>query len=363
MVKKAMIMAGGTGGHVFPALAVAEALRGHGVEVRWLGTRRGMESQQVPKHGFPIDYISISGLRGKGKLSLLLAPFRLLLAMAQALWIMLRYRPQVVLGMGGFVTGPGGVVARLLGRPLVIHEQNAIAGLTNRLLAKIATRVLEAFPGAFRNSQRVRHTGNPVRATITQLPVPQSRFEGRNGPLRILVVGGSQGALALNQIVPEAIAGLPAELRPEVWHQCGRHHCEQSEAVYRQAGIEARVMPFIDDMNSAYEWADVVICRAGAMTVAELAAAGVGAILVPFPFAVDDHQTANGRYLAEHGAAEIIPQPQLKPETLAERLEELAHDALGGRERILKMAEQAHSLAMPNATEEVMNQCLEVMRG
>jgi UDP-N-acetylglucosamine--N-acetylmuramyl-(pentapeptide) pyrophosphoryl-undecaprenol N-acetylglucosamine transferase len=363
MVKRAMIMAGGTGGHVFPALAVAQALREHGVEVCWLGTRRGMEAQQVPKNGFPIEYISISGLRGKGKLSLLLAPFRLLLAMGQALWILLRYRPQVVLGMGGFVTGPGGVVARLLGRPLVIHEQNAIAGLTNRLLAKIATRILEAFPGAFRNSQRVRHTGNPVRAAITQLPTPEARLAGRTGALRILVVGGSQGALALNQIVPEAIAAMPQELRPEVWHQCGRHNCELSEAVYQRAGIAARVMPFIDDMNSAYEWADVVICRSGAMTVAELAAAGVGAILVPFPYAVDDHQTANGRYLAEHGAAEIIPQAQLNPQGLAQRLEELAEDARNGRERILKMAEQAHSLAMPNATEDVMNQCLEVMRG
>lgn len=363
MVKRAMIMAGGTGGHVFPALAVAQALREQQVEVRWLGTRRGMESQQVPRHGFPIDYITISGLRGKGRLSLLLAPFRLLIAMSQALWVMLRFRPHVVLGMGGFVTGPGGVVARLLGRPLVIHEQNAIAGLTNRLLSGIASRVLEAFPGAFRNTPRVRHTGNPVRVSITLITPPRERFAERKGPLRVLVVGGSQGALALNKIVPRAVAGMPGELHPEVWHQCGRQHCEESAAIYEQAGVSARVTPFIDDMNSAYEWADVVICRSGAMTVAELAAAGVGAILVPFPFAVDDHQTANGRYLAEHGAAEIIPQDQLTPEDLAERLLDLARDAGTGRERIIKMAEQAHSLAMPNATEEVMKHCLEVMRG
>ncbi|MBD3669367.1 MAG: undecaprenyldiphospho-muramoylpentapeptide beta-N-acetylglucosaminyltransferase [Gammaproteobacteria bacterium] len=363
MVKKVMIMAGGTGGHVFPALAVAHALKAQGVEVRWLGTRRGMESVQVPKQGFPIDYISISGLRGKGKLSLVLAPLRLAVAMAQALKVLLRFRPHVVLGMGGFVTGPGGVMARLIGIPLVIHEQNAIAGMTNRLLSRIATRILEAFPGAFKNSQRVRHTGNPVRADIAKLAVPDERLNGREGALRLLVVGGSQGALALNQIVPEAIAALEDTAAVEVWHQCGKHNCELTQDTYSGAGIEARVEPFIDDMNTAYEWADVVVCRSGAMTVAELAAAGVGAILVPYPYAVDDHQTVNGRYLAEHGAAEIIPQAQLTVEELVKRLEEFMADAMAGRERIRKMAEQAHSLAMPNATDEVMNQCLEVMRG
>ena len=363
MVKRVMIMAGGTGGHVFPALAVAHALQAEGMEVTWLGTRHGLEATVVPEAEIEIDYISIQGLRGKNKLTLLLAPFRLTLALIQALLIMLKRRPHAVLGMGGFASGPGGVMARLLARPLVIHEQNAVAGVTNRLLAGIATRVLEAFPSAFDSGSRVRHTGNPVRISIAQLAEPAARMRGRTGPLRILVVGGSLGALALNKIVPEAIASMPMESRPQVRHQCGRHHCEQSREVYSKAGVDAVVKPFIKDMAEALGWADMVVCRAGAMTIAELAAAGVGSILVPFPHAVDDHQTANGRYLTEHGAAEMIQQSELTVEGLAERLLPLAEDADRGRERIITMAEQARALAMPNATEDVMQHCLEVMRG
>ncbi|MDH5184861.1 MAG: undecaprenyldiphospho-muramoylpentapeptide beta-N-acetylglucosaminyltransferase [Gammaproteobacteria bacterium] len=363
MVKRVMIMAGGTGGHVFPALAVAQALQAEGVTVTWLGTRHGLEAQVIPEAGIEIDYISIQGLRGKAKWTLLFAPFRLSLALVQALFIMLKRRPHAVLGMGGFASGPGGVVARLLARPLVIHEQNAVAGLTNRLLATIANRVLEAFPKAFESGGRVRHTGNPVRLSIAQLAEPGERMKDRTGPLRILVVGGSLGALALNQIVPQAIASLPVESRPQVRHQCGKHNCELSQQTYDTARVDAVVTPFIKHMDEALAWADVVVCRAGAMTVAELAAAGVGAILVPFPYAVDDHQSANGRYLTEHGAAEMIQQSDLSIEGLAERLQQLAEDAQHGRERIITMAEQARALAMPNATDDVMQNCLEVMRG
>lgn len=363
MVKRVMIMAGGTGGHVFPALAVAQALQAEGVVVTWLGTRHGLEARVIPEAGIDIDYISIQGLRGKARWTLLLAPFRLSLALVQALYIMLKRRPHAVLGMGGFASGPGGVVARLLARPLVIHEQNAVAGLTNRLLANIANRVLEAFPSAFDSGSRVRHTGNPVRLSIAQLAEPSERMKEHTGPLRILVVGGSLGALALNQIVPEAIASMPADKYPQVRHQCGKHNCELSQQVYETAGVDALVTPFIKDMDEALSWADIVVCRSGAMTVAELAAAGVGAILVPFPYAVDDHQTANGRYLTEHGAAEMIQQSELTAKGLAERLLQLAEDTHNGRERIITMAEQARALAMPNATRDVMQHCLEVMRG
>lgn len=363
MVKRVMIMAGGTGGHVFPALAVAQALQAQGVKVTWLGTRHGLEAQVIPEAGIEIDYISIQGLRGKAKWTLLLAPFRLSVALVQALFIMLKRRPHAVLGMGGFASGPGGVVARLLARPLVIHEQNAVAGLTNRLLARIANRILEAFPDAFGSGRRIRYTGNPVRLSIAQLAEPGERMKDRSGPLRILVVGGSLGARALNQIVPQAIASMPVGAHPQVRHQCGKHNCELSQQMYASGAIDAVVTPFIKDMDDALSWADVVVCRSGAMTVAELAAAGVGAILVPFPYAVDDHQTANGRYLTEHGAAEMIQQSELSVDGLAKRLTLLAEDTGNGRKRIIKMAEQARALAMPNATHDVMQHCLEVMRG
>ncbi|MDH3949334.1 MAG: undecaprenyldiphospho-muramoylpentapeptide beta-N-acetylglucosaminyltransferase [Gammaproteobacteria bacterium] len=355
-----LIMAGGTGGHVFPALAVARYLRNEGVEVTWLGTRRGLESRVVPEAGFPIEYISITGLRGRGLLGWLLAPFRLTAALWQALQVCLRCRPGVVLGLGGFVTGPGGVAAWLLRRPLVIHEQNAIAGLTNRLLSRLARRVLEAFPGSFPQSIKTEQTGNPIRAEICDLPIPEKRIAAHQAELRILVIGGSLGAQALNEVLPQAIALLPSDNRPAIWHQAGQNKDAATRQAYANANVEVRVEPFIADMAEAYSWADLVICRAGALTISELAAAGVGAILVPYPHAVDDHQTRNALYLTEAGAARLILQAELNPEVLANVL----HDLLsGGREGLVKMATAARQLAKPKATRQVAETCLEVMHG
>ena len=353
-----LIMAGGTGGHVFPALAVARYLRDAGVEVVWLGTRRGLEARVVPEAGFPIEYISISGLRGKGMLGWLLAPAHLSIALWQASKVCRRCRPGAVLGLGGFVTGPGGLAAWLLRRPLVIHEQNAIAGLTNRLLSHLAQRVLEAFPGSFSAAIKTEHTGNPVRADIAALPLPARRIGEHEGPCRLLVIGGSLGAQALNEIVPQALALLPAEDRPLVWHQAGQHKDETTDKNYIAAAVEGRVEPFIADMAEAYGWADLVICRAGALTVSELAAAGLGAILVPYPHAVDDHQTRNALYLTEAGAARLLLQAELTPVALAEVLRELLR---GGREGLVKMASAARALAKPAATQRVAEICQEVM--
>ncbi len=354
MVTRVLIMAGGTGGHVFPALAVAEELRARGVEVVWLGTRRGLEAQVVPPTGIPLEWVSIGGLRGKSALTWLWAPFRLLRATGQALAVILRRRPMAVLGMGGFVTGPGGFVTWLLRLPLVIHEQNAVAGFTNRLLAPLASRVLEAFPATFSN--KATHTGNPVRANIAQLPLPEQRFTARSGALRLLVLGGSLGARALNETLPPALAGMA--MRPEVWHQSGTKLIDEARAAYQSAGVSARVEPFIADMAEAYGWADLVVCRAGALTIAELAAAGVGAILVPYPHAVDDHQTRNAAHLAEAGAAQVIQQRELN----AERLREMI-SGLDDRARLLAMAQAARAHAMPDATRVVADQCMEAAHG
>ncbi|HEC17694.1 MAG TPA: undecaprenyldiphospho-muramoylpentapeptide beta-N-acetylglucosaminyltransferase [Sedimenticola sp.] len=348
-----MIMAGGTGGHVFPALAVARELRERGMEVCWLGTRGGFEARVVPASGFPMEWIEVQGLRGGGPGRWLAAPFRLGLAMAQALGVLRRRRPGVVLGMGGFVTGPGGVMARLLGIPLVIHEQNAIPGLTNQWLARIANQVLEAFPGSFAPQRRARVTGNPVRSEISALPEPGERMAGRRGPMRLLVIGGSQGARALNETVPAALARMEPDARPLVRHQAGRDKQEATVAAYRAAGVEAEVQPFLADMAEAYGWADLVICRAGALTVSELAAAGVGAILVPFPHAVDDHQTRNAGFLCRAGAARLLPQSGLNAQSLAQCLGEL----LGERGRLLAMARSARALARPEATAAVADVC------
>lgn len=361
--ERVLIMAGGTGGHVFPALAVAHRLRAQGVEVTWLGTRRGLEARLVPAAGFPIEYISVSGLRGRGLAGWVLAPLRLSRALLQALGICRRQRPGAVLGLGGFVTGPGGVAAWLLRRPLVIHEQNAVAGLTNRLLAHLARRVLEAFPGSFPAGIDTTVTGNPVRDEILALPEPAQRFAeraDRNAPLRLLVIGGSLGAQALNETLPAALASLAAEQRPEVWHQAGRDKDARARQAYADCGIEARVDPFIADMAGAYAWADLVICRAGALTVSELAAVGLGAILVPYPHAVDDHQTRNALYLSEAGAARLILQNELTPDRLGQVLKELLQ---GGREGLLEMAGKARRLARPDATDAVARTCLEVMHG
>ncbi|MEN8169470.1 MAG: undecaprenyldiphospho-muramoylpentapeptide beta-N-acetylglucosaminyltransferase [Pseudomonadota bacterium] len=352
-----LIMAGGTGGHVFPALAVAHYLSEHGHQVSWLGTRRGMESELVPANGFDIDYISIAGLRGNGLLGWLQAPLRISRAVVQALGVMRRRRPHAVLGMGGFVTGPGGVAAKLSGRPLLIHEQNAIAGLTNRLLSRIANRVLEAFPDTFAGT-KVSHCGNPVRSDIAALVAPDERFAGREGRLRLLVVGGSLGALALNEMIPEALAAMPEALRPEVCHQSGKRHLDVTRTAYDRAGVNAEVMPFIDDMAARYGWADLVICRAGALTVSELALAGVASILVPYPYAVDDHQSANGGYLVEQDAAQLVQQRDLTPELLAGMLDSFCVDIRAGREKLMLMAQNARRLARPGATAEVASACL-----
>lgn len=350
-------MAGGTGGHVFPALAVAEQLRAQGLQVSWLGTRAGLEATLIPQAGFHIDFLAIKGLRGKGLFGWLLAPFRLTHAVYQAVQVCLRLRPNVVLGMGGFVTGPGGLACRLLRRPLVVHEQNAIPGMTNRWLAKIANRVLEAFPGSFAASDKLHYTGNPVRQSILQIEKPAQRLAQRQGPIRVLIIGGSLGALALNECVPAAIAELEVSQRPEVWHQSGRRKLEATQALYAQAGVEARVVEFITDMEAAYAWADLLICRAGAMTISEISNVGIAAILVPYPHAVDDHQTANARYLSEAGAAILIQQVDLSPQRLAVELRALI---AGGRAHLRDMAEKALSLAKPDATRDVVEHCLAV---
>ena len=346
-----MIMAGGTGGHVFPALAVADDLRARGWRVVWLGARTGMEARLVPQHGHEMAWVRFSGLRGKGWLARLLLPANLLVAFWQSLRAIRAHRPAVVLGMGGYIAFPGGMMAALLGRPLVIHEQNSIAGLANRVLAGVADRILTAFPGALPRSQLV---GNPVRGDIAGVAPPAQRFAGRSGPLRLLVVGGSLGAVALNDLVPQALALLPADSRPVVMHQAGAKHLDRLRATYAAAGVEASIVAFIDDMADAYAAADLVIARAGATTVAELAAAGVAAILVPFPFAVDDHQTTNAHYLADAGAAILVQQRDLRPAGLADTLRGLA------RERLLAMAEKARTLGRPDATRAVADVCVAV---
>jgi UDP-N-acetylglucosamine--N-acetylmuramyl-(pentapeptide) pyrophosphoryl-undecaprenol N-acetylglucosamine transferase len=343
-----LVMAGGTGGHVFPALAVADELRARGVEVSWLGTRAGLEAEVVPRAGFAIDYIRVSGLRGKGAVSWLLAPARLLLALGQGFAVMRRRAPAAVLGMGGFASGPGALAAWLLRRPLVIHEQNARAGLTNRLLTPLAARVLEAFPATFAPTPKVLATGNPLRREF----LVQREKAAHGGPLRLLVVGGSLGAAHFNSVVPQALAAMERGRRPEVWHQAGKRHIEAARAAYAAAGIDARVEPFIEDMAGAYHWADVVLCRAGAMTVSELAAAGVASILVPFPFAVDDHQTANAHYLADQDAAVLLPQAQMTTTRLAELLSGLTPA------RLQAMAARARRLARLDATARVADECL-----
>ncbi len=354
-----LIMAGGTGGHVFPALAVADELRRRGVEVVWLGTRSGLEAEVVANAGIDMEWIVISGLRGNGLLGWVVAPLRLSVAMFQSLVVIMRRRPTAVLGMGGFVSGPGGFVAWLLHKPLLIHEQNAVAGLTNRILSRLAGRVCEAFAGTFSENEKVVVVGNPVRMTIAALPEPGERFSGRTGPLRLLVLGGSLGAQALNETVPEALVSIPAVQRPSVWHQSGRRNIEATRSRYQVHHLDGRVDAFIDDMAEAYAWADVVLCRSGALTVSELAAAGVGAVLVPYPHAVDDHQTKNGAYLADAGAAVLLSQQSLTVEGLQQLLVEFGHDCRCGRERLLLMAEKARALAKVDAAVRVADLCME----
>src|SRR4029077_9229047 len=340
--------AGGTGGHVFPALALARLLREQSTDVIWLGTERGLESRIIPAEGIPIEKLSIGGLRGRGALAWLAAPFRLSRALVQALAIMRRHQPSVVVGLGGFVTGPGGVAAWLTRCPLVIHEQNAIAGFTNRCLAHLARQVLEAFPGSFGPGVHARLIGNPVRRDISALPPPAARFAGRTGPIRVLVTGGSKGATRLNAVVPFALKRLSGWLSFDVRHQAGERWIDAGGAHYGQAGGRADGRPFIEDMSEAYGWADLVICRAGALTVSELAAVGVAAILVPYPGSVDDHQAYNAQYLVRAGAAVVIPDRELTAERLATELQRLC----AGRGKLLAMAERARLLAKPRAADE-----------
>ena len=353
MAARITIMAGGTGGHVFPALAVANELAAQGWQISWLGTPDSFESRVVPQHGFDLDTIAAHRLRGEGMAARLLAPLRLLHAMGQAWGVLRRRRPQVVLGMGGFVTGPGGLVSRLLRIPLVIHEQNAIPGLTNRWLAKMATRVLAAFPDSFSDKVAATVTGNPVRADIMALPAP-----GKIGdrPLHLMIIGGSLGAQALNEIVPEALSLIAEDQRPQVRHQAGRGKADAARSTYAAHTVDAEVSEFLDDMAAAYTWADLVICRAGALTVSELMAAGMPAILVPFPFAVDDHQTVNARFLSDANAARLIQQRDMTPHVLAELLESL----IGDRDALHAMAMRAYKLARRDATQRVAAICTEV---
>lgn len=352
-----LIMAGGTGGHVFPALAVANELRRRAIDVTWLGTRRGLEARIVPEANIEIDWIDVSGVRGKGLAAKAMSGARLLRALIQALRVVARRRPSVVLGMGGFASGPGGIAAWLLRKPLVIHEQNSVAGMTNRILARFARRVLCAFPDSFAAGRAVTVVGNPVRADIVRSGTRSS--EGFTPPGRLLVLGGSQGALALNRLLPAAIASLPAAARPEVWHQAGPRTIDEARSAYQSAGLDVRLDSFIDDMGEAYRWADLVVCRAGALTVSEIALAGVAAIFVPFPYAVDDHQTGNAAFLKEAGAAFVVAEDGLDQARLAD----LLADTLARPDVLRDMATRAGALARPDATSDVADICVELAQG
>ncbi len=354
--KTILIAAGGTGGHVFPGLAVATALQARGYEVTWLGTQRGIEAQVIPVAGIPMDYLQVTGLRGKGVLSWLSAPFKLFRALIQTYRIFKYRKPALVMGFGGFVSGPAGIVAFLTRTPYVLHEQNSVAGMTNRYLAPIARRVFSSFPDAFKPAKKVIITGNPVRAQITALPDPTTRFNNHTGPLRILVLGGSQGAIRLNEVLPEAFAQIKFPI--SVWHQCGEGTYEKTLQAYAGHNIEHRVTKFIDDMAQAYAFADLVICRAGATTIAELIAAGLGSILIPYPHAVDDHQTKNGLYLVHAHAAVMIAQQDLSAELLAEKLQEL-----GQRDHCLQMAIAARNIYSGDCVPQIIQQCEEILHG
>ena len=346
-----LIMAGGTGGHIFPGLAVAEQMRAAGWEVVWMGARGGMEERLVPKHGYRTAWIRAKAARGKGLVQKLLLPANLLYSFWESARYMRSLKPSVVLGLGGYVAFPGGMMASLLNRPLALHEQNAIAGLTNRVLAQVSDKVMVAFPDALKGGE---WTGNPVRNDIAAMEPPEERFAGRQGKLRILVVGGSLGAQALNEAMPKALALL--EDKPIVVHQAGEKHIDQLRVNYAAAGVQGELVAFIDDMARRYAEADLVVCRAGAVTIAELSAGGMASILVPFPHAVDDHQTANAKFLSERGAAILIQQRDLSTEKLAGLLRSLS------REKLLEMAKKARALGKPDAAQIVARRCMEIAR-
>lgn len=346
--KTALIMAGGTGGHIFPGLAVAQALRERGWRVHWLGAPQSMEARLVPAQGFALETISFAGVRGKGALALALLPMRLLRAFWQAWAVVRRVQPDVVVGLGGYISFPGGMMAVLAGKPLVLHEQNSVAGLANRVLAGIADRVFTAFPGALRKAEWI---GNPLRAAFTQQAAPEERFAGRTGPLRLLVVGGSLGAQALNDVVPQALALLSPHERPQVLHQSGAAQIERLRANYARAGVQAELTPFIDDTAGAFAEADLVVCRAGASTVTEIAAIGAAAVFVPFPSAVDDHQTTNARFLVDAGGGWLLPQSELSPDRLARMLQKME------RTTLMNKALEAKKMQKLNATDAVVAAC------
>ena len=352
MSKTILVMAGGTGGHIFPALAVAHQLRDAGWRVVWLGNPEGKEARLVPQHGFEMVWIKFSALRGKGILRKLLLPLNLLRGFWQGLKAIRQVKPNVVLGMGGYITFPGGMMAALTGVPLVLHEQNSVAGLANRVLAGVADRIATGFPNVLAKGAWV---GNPVRPEIAKIAPPAERFAERSGALRILVIGGSLGAQALNEMVPQGMSLLGESDLPQIVHQAGEKHIEALKANYAAVGVRAHCVSFIEDMAGAYEWADLVICRAGALTIAELAAAGVASILVPFPHAVDDHQTGNAKFLVNVGGAFLLPQTELTPESIA-----LIRNYSRGQ--LLEMAEKARSMAKPDATEEVAQICAEISK-
>ncbi len=358
MVKnnRVLIMAGGTGGHVFPGLAVAKKLRDHDFDVHWLGTEKSLEARVATENQFPFHVIQIQGVRRNGFKNLLMAPWRLMRAVLEAKHIIHCLDPEVVIGMGGFVSGPGGIASFILRKKLIIHEQNARPGFTNLCLSKIASKVLEGFPNTFKSRRNVLTIGNPVRHEIAIFENPQTRLQGRKSPTRLLIFGGSLGADAINQLLPEALAKLPTDIRPEVYHQSGEMHYTRTVQSYADRGIKANVVPFIHEMDKAYAWADMVLCRAGALTIAELCAAGLGAILIPYPYAVDDHQTANANFMANHQAAWLVQQASLSADILAVMLNELC---LSG-ERRLAMAEAAYRLRTVNAADQILNICKEI---
>ena len=358
MVKHILIAAGGTGGHVYPALAVADYLREQDIKITWVGTAKGLEHRVIPAAGIPLEIISISGLRGKGLLNLFFVPLKLVLAIAQVIKIFIKVKPDAVLGMGGFVSGPCGLAAFLLRKPLYLHEQNAIPGLTNKVLRYLATTTMQAFPNSFKKKDVVT-MGNPIRKEISELASPEERMGKRDDNIHLLIIGGSLGAQALNENVPQALSDLPSELQASVWHQTGKNKLDVTVEKYKNLNVEAKITEFIEDMAEAYAWADLVICRAGALTISELANAGVAAILVPYPHAVDDHQTANATYLTNVDAAILIPQELLIPK-LKESITELLQL---GRTKLVEMAKSAHELSKPNATQEVAEICLGVSHG
>lgn len=355
-LKRVLITAGGTGGHVFPGLALANYLRSQGVEVHWLGTSQGLEARLVPEAGLPMHLITIGGIRGKGIKPILSAPLKISQAVKESIRIINQINPDVVIGMGGFVSGPGGIASWLTKRPLVICEQNAKAGFTNKWLAKVSQRIIEGFPDSFKQTAKVMTLGNPVRAEIANLPSPTERFTPERKVMRLLVLGGSLGAQALNSVLPKALAAIPEGERPEVWHQTGDKLFATAKTTYESMGVTVNLQPFIKDMAAAYSWADMVICRAGALTVAELCAVGLGAILIPFPHAVDDHQTANAQFMVRNQAAICVQQTDLTAAKLADIVREFSNSP----EKRVAMAQAAYRLRKIDVAEKIYQICEEV---